>query len=64
MNNVISIKNLSKTYHNKQGELLAIKDFSYDFQEGDYIAIVGPSGCGKSTILSILAELEKKAVAK
>lgn len=61
MNNVISIKNLSKTYHNKQGELLAIKDFSYDFQEGDYIAIVGPSGCGKSTILSILAELEKKS---
>ena len=61
MNNIISIKNLSKIYHNKQGELLAIKDFTYDFKKGDYIAIVGPSGCGKSTILSILAELEQKS---
>lgn len=61
MNNIISIKNLKKYYHTKKSELLAIDNFSYDFKQGDYIAIVGPSGCGKSTILSILAGLENKS---
>ncbi len=61
MNNVLSIVNLSKKYHTKEGEILAIKDFSLDVKEGEFIAIVGPSGCGKSTLLSILCDLEKKS---
>lgn len=49
---------ISKIYQDDNGEVLAIKDFSYTFNKGDFVSIVGPSGCGKSTLLSIIAGLE------
>ena len=61
MDNVLEIKNLKKIYHTKDGETLAVEDFSFDLKEGDFVAIVGPSGCGKSTILSVLCGLEEKS---
>ena len=60
-NNILVIKNLTKIYHSKDGETLAIKDLNLNINEGEFIAIVGPSGCGKSTLLSILCNLEKKS---
>lgn len=59
--NVLKIKNLKKTYHTKNKEILAVEDFSLNLKEGEFVSIVGPSGCGKSTILSILAELDNKS---
>ena len=61
MNNILSIKNLKKIYHTDKEEIVAVDDFSFDINKGDFIAIVGPSGCGKSTILSILCNLEDKS---
>ncbi len=61
MNELLTIKNLSKIYHTKQGETKAIDNFSLNINNGDFIAIVGPSGCGKSTILNILANLDNKS---
>lgn len=61
MENILSIKNLRKIYHTKQGEIQAVDDFSFDLLDGEFVAIVGPSGCGKSTILSILCDLETKS---
>lgn len=61
MNNILKIKNLKKIYHTKEGETLAVEDFSYEIKNGEFVAIVGPSGCGKSTILSILCGLEQKS---
>lgn len=61
MNNILSIQDLRKIYHTKQGETLAVDNFSFDLNDGDFVAIVGPSGCGKSTVLSILCGLEKKS---
>lgn len=58
MNSTLSLKNISKVYQDINSEVLAIKDFSYDFKKGEFISIVGPSGCGKSTLLSIIAGLE------
>lgn len=58
---ILDIKNLKKIYHNESGETLAIKDFSFELYDGEFIAIVGPSGCGKSTILSVLCGLEDKS---
>lgn len=49
---------ISKMYQDVNGEVLAIKNFSYSFNQGDFVSIVGPSGCGKSTLLSIIAGLE------
>lgn len=56
---ILDIENLSKTYHTKDNEILAIKDFSLKLKKGEFISIVGPSGSGKSTILSILCDLIK-----
>ena len=61
MNNILTIKNLKKIYHTKDREIEAVKNFSFELKDGEFVAIVGPSGCGKSTILSILCELEKKS---
>lgn len=58
---ILEIHDLSKIYHSKDDETLAVENFSIDLEEGKFIAIVGPSGCGKSTILSILAGLEEKS---
>lgn len=58
---LVEIKNISKIYHTKKNEILALKDISFSINDGDFIAIVGPSGCGKSTILSILCGLENKS---
>lgn len=60
MKEILEIKNISKTYQHKNGELLAIKDVNFKVKEGEFISIIGPSGCGKSTILSIIAGLEEK----
>ena len=57
---ILTIKNLSKTYYTKEKEILAIKDLSLSIQEDSIIAIVGPSGCGKSTLLNIIGNLEDK----
>lgn len=59
--NILEINNLKKIYHTKTQEILAVKDFSLDIKDGEFVAIVGPSGCGKSTILSILCGLEEKS---
>lgn len=53
----LSIDNISFSYHNLEGETLAIKDLSFQVDDSEFLAIVGPSGCGKSTLLSLIAGL-------
>ena len=58
MNKIISLKNISKNYHTKEGEIKAIKDINLEINAGEIISIVGPSGCGKPTLLSIIASID------
>jgi len=37
----------------------ALKDFSIELAQGEFVSIVGPSGCGKSTFLNVLLGLIK-----
>ena len=60
MSKLLSIKNIKKNYNTINGEIEAIKDISFNVNEGDFIAIVGSSGCGKSTLLSIISGLDNK----
>lgn len=56
---LVEIKNLTKNFHTENNITTAVKGFSFDIYESDFIALVGPSGCGKSTILSMLSGLSK-----
>jgi ABC-type oligopeptide transport system ATPase subunit len=47
MKEILEVKNISKTYQHKNGELLAIKDVNFKVKEGEFISIIGPSGCRK-----------------
>lgn len=60
MKDILRIKEVTKKYQAKNGELEAIKNISLDVRQGEFISIIGPSGCGKSTLLSIIAGLEEK----
>ena len=60
MNNILNIKNLSKTYYTKLGCVEALKNVNFDVRDGEIIGIIGNSGCGKSTLLSILSKLDKE----
>ena len=60
MKEVLRLKNVSKKYQAKNGEVEALKDISFNVKQGEFVSIIGPSGCGKSTLLSIIAGLEPK----
>ena len=58
MNNLISLKKISKNYilNNK---VKALRNINLDFELGKIYSIVGPSGSGKSTLLNILSLIDK-----
>ena len=51
----LKLKNIVKKYPNG---FVAVKDFSLDIADKEFIIFVGPSGCGKSTTLRMIAGLE------
>lgn len=59
MQPILSLENISYSYHNLKGETHALEKICFQVREGEFLAIVGPSGCGKSTLLSIIAGLLK-----
>lgn len=52
----LSLQNIFKIYPNG---FEAVKDFSLEIEDKDFIIFVGPSGCGKSTTLRMIAGLEE-----
>ena len=51
----LSVRGVSKHY----GDLVALRDVSFDVGAGDVLAIVGPNGAGKTTLLSIVAGTQR-----
>jgi NitT/TauT family transport system ATP-binding protein len=37
--------------------MLAVKDVSFEFRKGEFVALLGPSGCGKTTLLKMVGGL-------
>ena len=51
MQNIVSIKNLTKIYDN---DFQALKNISLDIKKNEIIALLGPNGAGKTTLISII----------
>ena len=58
MNNLISLKNISKSFSNNR-KINVLKKINYSFIKGKIYSLVGPSGSGKSTLLNVLSMIDK-----
>ena len=58
---ILSVQNLSKFYPNGTK---ALKNVSFDVNQGEFVVIIGLSGSGKSTLLRCLNRLIKPSSGK
>ena len=58
MNNLISLKKISKSFSNNR-RINVLKKINYSFVKGKIYSLVGPSGSGKSTLLNVLSMIDK-----
>ncbi|TET70186.1 MAG: ABC transporter ATP-binding protein [Candidatus Aminicenantes bacterium] len=63
-NHFIQLENVKKIYKVGETQVNALRDLSYNINEGDFLAIMGPSGSGKSTLMNIVGCLDKPTEGK
>ncbi|SMC66064.1 methionine ABC transporter ATP-binding protein [Moheibacter sediminis] len=56
---MIELKNISKTFHQKNKKLKALNNVSLEVEKGEILGIIGFSGAGKSTLIRSVNLLEK-----
>ncbi len=63
MGAILKVENLSVLFRTYAGEVQAVRDISFEIEEGVVTAIVGESGCGKSvTSKSIMGLIKKPGI--
>jgi putative ABC transport system ATP-binding protein len=55
---MLKVDNLNKTFHTAAGDVHAVRDVSFNADNGEMVAIIGASGSGKSTLLALLGLLD------
>ena len=53
----VEVKNIKKTFQAKQEVVEAVKDVSFQVQQGEIFGLLGPNGAGKSTTILMLTTL-------
>lgn len=56
---MLSMQNISMVYRTDTVETHALREFTLEVAEGDFVAVTGPSGSGKTTFLNIAGMLER-----
>lgn len=64
LNKRMEINGISKTFYSDKGYFTAIKDVSFDVNDGEFLVILGPGRCGKTVLLNIIAGLEQQTEGK
>ena len=63
MDAILKVENLSVLFRTYAGEVQAVRNISFEIEEGNVTAIVGESGCGKSvTSKSIMGLINKPGI--
>lgn len=57
MADILSLRNVTKSYTGKAGRTAVLGGINLDVREGEFIAILGFSGAGKTTLISAIAGL-------
>jgi ABC-type multidrug transport system fused ATPase/permease subunit len=52
---ILKTTNLRKNF----GGVVAVKNFSFEIDEGQIIAIIGPNGAGKTTIFNLISKIHE-----
>jgi lipooligosaccharide transport system ATP-binding protein len=53
---ILSVENLSKAYHNRNGDLFeAVRGISFSIEQGVCFGLLGPNGAGKSTSIQCIS---------
>jgi oligopeptide/dipeptide ABC transporter ATP-binding protein len=53
----LAVRGLSTVYGTSRGQIVAVRDVSFEIEPGDAVGIVGESGCGKTAIALALLGL-------
>lgn len=57
-NIILDVQNLSMHYETLEGNVLAVKDVSFNVKSGESFGLVGESGCGKTSVAMTLLQLQ------
>lgn len=64
MKNIVSLKNVSKTYKIGDKDFKALDNINLDIKKGELVVILGPSGAGKSTLLNLIGGMDNPTSGK
>ena len=55
----VHLNHVTKLFNDRsRGEVVAVRDATFDVKDGEFVVFLGPSGCGKTTSLRMIAGLE------
>ena len=55
---ILDVQNLSMHYETLEGNVLAVKDVTFNVKSGESFGLVGESGCGKTSVAMTLLQLQ------
>ncbi|MBQ9118213.1 MAG: ABC transporter ATP-binding protein [Clostridia bacterium] len=54
----LTLKNVCKEYKSEAGSFFALKNVSFELNDGEFVVVLGQSGAGKTTLLNLLGGMD------